>query len=528
MKKNKTLSLLAILGLPVWLLAQNAGLPDSSFGQMGEVAIPVPSDFGYSGGMVLLPDGKMVVAWQSTPDVITTLALTRLLPDGSLDNSFGSQGTVLTNLDLGIDGTLYKMAVTADQKIIAVGGIANDTEYSAFVARFKDNGELDATFGDNGLVLIDEGDQDDEFNAVYILPDGKILAGGLTLDSANPGFYDMLLVKLEADGQFDTSFGNAGIVTSDFKAGLEGIISLAVQSDGKIVAVGGNNDFVTGDYNMELARYNPDGSLDLSFANNGWLEYGTAVQIEIAYDAAVIAGDKLVFCGISFTTGTSTGQMTLFQLNADGSFDNSFGNGGKVFKEVGILEFGRQLEVQADGKILVSGEALPDLLSGDGYLWVSRFNPDGTSDESFGEADGIAQTPNYSDGIEGIGLLLQPDGKIVATGFGSGKTVGWRFLNDNILGSHEMAMPAVDFSIAPNPSNGLLQVDWEQAELASVSCELVDGQGRLIETIINQQNYPVGANQLKVQIHEPLPASLAFLKLSINGNTTMKPVVFMK
>jgi len=528
MRINTTLNLFAMLCLPVWMLSQTPGQPDLGFGQMGEVAIPVPGVFGYSGGTLLLPDGKMVVAWQSTPDVETTLGLTRLLPDGSLDDSFGNQGTVITDLDIGEEGTFYEMALTVDHKIIGVGSILTDTDYKAFVVRFNDNGELDASFGDNGLVLIDQGDLDDEFSAVHILPNGKILAGGLTFDSSNPGFYDLLLVQLEPDGKLDASFGNNGIVISDYLVGLEGIISIDVQSDGKIIAVGGNSDFATGDYNMELVRYNPDGSLDQSFATNGFLEYGTATEIEVAYDVAVVAGDKIVFCGFNLTFGSSTGQMTLFRLNSDGSFDDSFGTGGKVFKEVGNVEIGRQLAVQNDGKILVSGEAVSNLMTGEGFLWVCRFNADGTSDETFGDAAGIAQTPNYPDGTEGIGLFLQPDGKIVATGFGSEKSVVWRFLNDNPSGSIETGMPNLNFTVSPNPSYGFLQVAWQLDNMATVSCELVDGQGRVIESLVNKADFPAGAHRLEFQLKEQMASNLVFLRLNIAGNITTRPIVLLK
>ncbi|MCC6723958.1 MAG: hypothetical protein IT258_05570 [Saprospiraceae bacterium] len=522
MRRNKTLKLLAMICLPAWVFGQTPGQPDTGFGQMGEVTIPVPGIFSYTGGTLLLPDGKMIVSWQKDENGGTTLGLTRLLPDGSIDNSFGTQGTAFPSLDIGEEGYFDEMTLTADNKIIGVGRIVKDTVYQAFIARFNEDGELDASFGDNGLTTIDEGDLDDELETLYIVPDGKILAGGLTLDSANPGFYDLLLVQLLPDGQLDPAFGNGGIVTNDFAVGVEGILSIAVQSDGKIVASGGT---LVDDYNMLMVRYNPDGSLDTSFADNGAWQYGFANENEIAYDVAMV-GDKIIFCGISFSLTASN--ITLFQLNSDGSFDDNFGSGGKVFKEVGVSEFGRKLAIQNDGKILVSGEAFSSASLAEGYLYVCRFLPDGTTDETFGDVAGIAQPHSYAGNVEGIGLFLQPDGKIVATAFGTEQVIIWRFLNDDLVGTSEAENPNFDFTASPNPTQGYLQIEWTLDKRATVYCELVDAQGRTLQSLVNKSDFMAGTHQFAFNINPELASNIAFLKLDINGRISTKPIAILK
>lgn len=524
MKFDNTLTLLAMLCLPFFMSGQPPGQPDDSFGQMGEVAIPVPGDFGYSGGTLILPDGKMIVAWQSTNISETTLRLTRLLPNGSIDATFGNQGTATPDLDMGEAGTFHEMAVTADHKIIGVGIFDDNIVQKPFVARFTETGELDASFGINGVTLIDEAGQNGEFNSVYILPSGKILAGGSLYDSVNSGLFDILLVQMNPDGQLDPSFGDGGIVKSDFVAGLEGILGIAVQADGKIVTVGG---LVENSYDMMVARYNPDGTYDSSFGNNGFLQIGTSIVTEIAFDVALV-NDKILFCGFSITDGTVQGQMTLFRLNGDGSFDASFGNGGKVLKEIGAIPFGRKLVVQNDGKVLVSGESTSNITSSDGFLWICRFNADGTTDETFGDAGGIAQTTTYSEGVEGIGLFLQPDNKIVATGFGTGQVVVWRFLNDTSVNAGYAEKPYLNFTVYPNPTQGFLQIEWALDKQATVSCELVDGQGRTIQSLIKKSDYLAGAHQLAFQLNENIPSHIAFLKLNIDGRITTLPIIFTR
>ncbi len=503
------LCLLLLFATPDFLTGQTAGSPDLDFGTAGQAAIEDPLNTYYGGPTVLLPDGKLIVAGyefdQSGGNGV--LVFTRFLPDGTLDLTYGTNGKAYPDLDTGIDGGVLNTALTPEGKLIAVGTIVTDDISAAFVARLDSNGVLDASFGQNGVLVFDVGSEEDDFLSVVIKSDGKILMGGSTYDLDLPGFYNLLLVQLLADGTPDPDFGIGGIATADFVNGLEAILSLSVQADGKIVAVGGN---AVNSYDMEVVRFLPNGVVDDSFATNGAFIFGLPGREDVAYAGAIQADQKIVFCGTSFQNGSSIGAATLFRLNSDGSFDQTFGTNGRVFTELGIAEFARSLVLQSDGKILVGAESANSPVSFNGWLWVMRFDADGSLDDSFG-IGGKAKTPIYEESPESSDLLIQPDGKIIHAGVADGKIVLWRYLNDLIIGSDET--PAFDFQLqlSPNPTAENTHLAWVLQTPTEVNCDLFDAQGRLIQTIIPATIFAAGSHSQTLYLGNEVPVGVCFL-----------------
>ncbi len=509
-----TYYLFALCASPIFLNGQTAGTPDPSFGTAGQAIIEDPINAYYGGASVLLPDGKLIVSGYEFDQSGATgvLVFTRLLPDGTLDLTYGIGGKAYPALDTGLDGGLYKIALTAEGKLIAVGTFVNDDISAAFVARLDSDGALDASFGQNGVLVFDVGSEEDEFWSVLIKPDGKILLGGSTYDEDIPGFYNLLLVQLFSDGTLDPDFGVGGIATADFATGLEAILSLSIQADGKIVAVGGN---AANTYDMEVVRFFPNGSVDPTFAINGAFIFDNPGREDVAYAGAVQADQKIVFCGTSFQNGSSIGEVTLFRLNSDGTFDQTFGANGQVYTNLGILEFARSLVLQPDGKILVGAGSANSAVDFNGSLWVLRYNSDGSLDASFGTG-GKAQTPIYAESPESEDLLIQPDGKIIHAGTADGKIVVWRYLNDLMSGSEES--PAFDFQLQllPNPTIENTHLGWVLESPAEVSCELYDAQGRLIQTMIPATLFPAGSHGQTLNLGGEVVPGVYFLRFETN------------
>jgi len=504
----------ALCAFPLLLTGQTAGTPDPDFGQGGEVVITDSSKTYYGGYTVLLPDGKMIVAGNEygangQPGVIV---LTRLLAAGTLDLSYGVNGQVRPTINNGFDGGINSIALTANDQIILAGNIVTDTSSAAFVTRLDANGELDISFGQDGIVVFDIGDDEDDLFSILIKADGNILLGGLTYDSGNSGFYDFLLVQLLPDGSSDPDFGTGGVATADFANGLEGIIALALQADGKIVAAGAN---AVSSYNMEIVRFQPNGSIDQSFGNNGVFIFGPGTRDEVAYDVAVQDDQKIVFCGTSFQNGSTTGEITLFRINPDGSFDATFGMDGKVFTDLGLLEFARALVLQPDGKILVGAEGT--LLSAnfeEGQFWVLRYNTDGSLDTTFGD-NGKVQSPLYGQFASTTGLLLQPDGKIIHTGTANNQLVLWRYLNDIMVNVQETLLTDFHLQCSPNPVAESTNISWTLEQSAEVRGDLYNAQGRLVQTIIPPAFLPAGAQQQTIHFTHEIPAGTYFLVLQV-------------
>lgn len=202
-----------------------------------------------------------------------------------------------------------------------------------------------------------------------------------------------------ADGDFDLTFDGDGRVITDVNGITDIAQEIAVQPDGKIVAVGLTNtplDFV-------VVRYNPDGSLDTSFDGDGKATTSLSAQGDGAYAVAIQPDGKIVVAG--YCTPGQYAASALARYNTNGSLDTTFGSGGKVCGTFSALNLSGVV-IQPDGKIVAS--------STEGFT-VVRFNADGTPDNTFGVQGRVTST--FFGGFNGANdLVLQPDGKILAAG----------------------------------------------------------------------------------------------------------------
>ncbi|MCX5388557.1 calcium-binding protein [Streptomyces sp. NBC_00094] len=385
------------------------GDPDPGFGPDGRVVTPFP---GYAEGhdIARQADGKLVVAGLSEGG----FALARYLPDGGLDPAFGTSGLVTSAFGGGAHSANAVAVQPADGKIVVAGTtevFAEEGGGCCFfsVARYLPDGTLDAEFGDGGLVRVEEFGGSADGADVAVQSDGRIVAAG---KGAGGGF---ALVRLDTEGDLDPSLGGDGAVVAGFTPGSPqdagGIArSMALQADGKIVSVGyvGNTAFDIG-----VARYLPDGSLDPGFgggdgmvsADFGSTEFGNAVAVQP--DGKILAA------------GSGGAGFALLRYNADGSPDAGFGTGGRTsvaFPGDGGIAYGMAL--QQGGKIVLAGRADDPNSSEANDFGLARFNANGTVDTGFG-GDGFVVT-GFGDFDEARAVLVQPDGKIVAAGYGAG------------------------------------------------------------------------------------------------------------
>jgi uncharacterized delta-60 repeat protein len=311
----------------------SAGALDSSFGTGGTVFVDVAGNLDYAYAITLDGDGNIVLAGDSfNPDGFVPglgnvgdydFSVVRLTPTGALDTSFGTGGKVLIDdPQLGVDAHGRDVAVTSDGKIVVAGYSAPfGFDYDFTVVRLNADGSLDSSFDGSGIVIDDAGGigTADTANALVIDAAGKIVVLGNSLDSG--GGYDFSLARVETDGTPDASFGNAGYVTVDIGAASDSMGQrLAIDSAGRIVAIGSSLSPVTGFQDFSIIRLNPDGSLDTSFDGDGkWQRETYCATFSAGINGLVIQPDgKIVVSGNSFFG------LTAFRLNPDGSLDPSF------------------------------------------------------------------------------------------------------------------------------------------------------------------------------------------------------------
>lgn len=225
----------------------------------------VTTDLGGSeaaADMVVQPDGKIVAVGGDATDFFGNFAAVRYNADGSPDPTFGDGGKVSTDIAGGSD-TANGVALQADGKIVVVGTSENLEGGVAWftVVRYNPDGSLDTTFDGDGKEVTDFGGGGaDQGSDVAVQADGKIVAGGGVGGVFALARYNAL------DGSLDTAFGGDGKVFTDFGGLQEGSTAygLALQADGKVIAAGDTTEGLVRDF--ALARYNSDGSADTSSA----------------------------------------------------------------------------------------------------------------------------------------------------------------------------------------------------------------------------------------------------------------------
>lgn len=217
---------------------------DPSFGVGGVITTNFDGEsYDEPYAMVLQPDGRIVLGGCSNTGGgvgrifgADNLALARYLPNGLLDRSFGKDGKVI--LDAGsLQESIRGLALQPDGAIVAVGRTNGEKRGDFLVARFLTNGAPDKSFGSagNGLAIDDLGTAEEGLTGVAIAPDGTIVAGGIIAPRPNA---DLAVVRYDKNGNLDRSYGHNGVATADFGERDDRVHSIALQPDGKVVAVG--------------------------------------------------------------------------------------------------------------------------------------------------------------------------------------------------------------------------------------------------------------------------------------------------
>ncbi len=288
------------------------GTLDDDFGNGGQVTTDFGNGYNYAYAVAIQSDGKIVAAGYAFIWSDFDFALARYNSDGSLDTTFGSGGQVST--DFGDWDYAYTVAIQSDGKIVVAGYAPVDGNNNFALARYNSDGTLDASFGSGGMVTTDFGSENDRASAMAIQNDGKIVVAGFAMVG---GYSDFALARYNSDGALDTSFGSGGLVTTDFGSGNDRASALAIQSDGKIVVAG--NAVVSDDPGFALARYNSDGTLDVSFGNGGKVTTSFESGPAVANALALQSDGRIVAAGYGPASGLSHFTLARYQVASTGS-----------------------------------------------------------------------------------------------------------------------------------------------------------------------------------------------------------------
>lgn len=254
-------------------------------------------------------------------------ALLRYNTDGSLDTSFGTDGVVTTDINASSRDFVTGMAVQDDGKVVLVGNaspvVGGASEADFALVRYNADGMLDSSFGSGGKVITDiSGSSDVPQAGVAVQTDGKLVVAGRAT-SATPGeSFDFAVVRYNSDGSLDTSFDGDGIVTTDFPSGgsEETVGGVAIQSDGKIV-VAGDTRIGSGTYDVALARY--DGGLINTAVdvNQGSVNLANNGVLSVVIRTTETFDAAQVNAATVVLAGANVSQYALEDVDGDGDLD---------------------------------------------------------------------------------------------------------------------------------------------------------------------------------------------------------------
>ncbi len=367
---------------------------------------------------------------------------------GSIDLSFGTAGKVKTDFNSSQDQATASAIYTAGThagKIVVAGMVMNSSGYDTFgVARYNSNGTLDNTFDTDGKApTVDLTGYFSRPWGVAIQSDDKIVVVGAASWGAPTNRNDLGVVRYNANGSLDSTFGSGGKVTMQIGTLHSSWQAVAIQSDGKILIAGQSYN---GADVSTIVRLNTNGSYDTSFTINAAGTYESFNAIAVQSDGKILAA--------GYGYDGSQNKMTVVRLTSAGALDTSFNatgiqllNGTKAFGTGG--ESANALAIQSDGKILVGGTTD---VSGQTAYAAARLNTDGSLDTTFNSTGKVILDPTTgSDTLKGIGV--QTDGKIVLSGYGTGPSSG----NFDFLAARLNSGGTIDTSFG---SSGYVFIDF--------------------------------------------------------------------
>lgn len=394
--------------------------------------------------------------------------------EGILDTTFNHSGYVISQFDS--TARASDMAIQSDGKILVTG---QTTAYRIYIERYNADGSPDVTFDNDGIVEYTLPSVSNLY-AKYIeaLPNGKFYVVGRWGDYIQGGNY---IARFNNNGSIDNTFGDDGFMLEPAQSASSIVIEdFKVQPDGKMLMAGFKKVLQTGkNIDLKVERYNSDGSKDAGFGVNGTftLDIDTVdkgMEIELQPDGKILIGG--VAGWDSFPPGQTSGQfvpilsMVIARLNSNGELDNTFGNGGVVYKpHFHEANYCLSLAIRTNGNIIATGNYS---YLGCAFLIAYGLTSTGQDDTSFGQGGRYTETNHVLVNISAIGTIAKPDGKVLFVG--STTVMNTPGLHFCIYGVLPNATP--DHTIGNNDSLAFQFFDYSSSEAARGVALQADGK----------------------------------------------------
>lgn len=385
------------------------GSIDTTFDGDGKATAALPNELDYSliNNITWQADGKFLVVFRNTDyaSSASDFVLRRYNSNITPDTGFGTNGRLQATIDTGLNEA--KMAAVTTNGDILVAGSARPAgnAYNNFVlAKYNNAGSPVMAFGNNGKAAAAFEKSNDRIKKLLVLPNDKMIAVGTSsYRKANNTFIsDIAIARYNVDGTPDVSFGSSGKVLSNDGERRNTVATAALQQDGKVVV--SNSNVLGNILTYEIIRYNADGSRDTAFANSG------SITLPFLITALLCQPDgKIIAAGDNGTL------MIVNRYNSNGTPDAGFSGDGNTIISIANNYWGMAtLALQPDGKIILSNTVIPAEFNASPQFGTVRLNTDGSLDTTFGNNGKILT--QLGDVSFANASFVQPDGKIVVAG----------------------------------------------------------------------------------------------------------------
>jgi uncharacterized delta-60 repeat protein len=516
MYKNKNgnliFKLLFLLFISISTFAQNP-VRDTTFHHTGIVRTAIGPNNEDASSVVVQPDDKIIAAGTQTDNPTfgpQNFCLVRYQKNGDLDSTFGVNGIVISSFMS--QNWLKVITLQPDGKILAAG----QSSVNCCIARYNNDGSLDSTFGTNGVTMV-TAISGSTVNDLKILSNGNIIVAGT---NAIPGFnYEIRMLRLTSTGLVDSTFGNNGMVSDTLGFHSAIVSSVLIQSDNKIV-LGGRVSYIDGGgtevTQMYLARFLETGIIDSTYGINGMASYPLALNNN---DMTFDANENIIAVGEIGTNSLGTsGDIVVMRITPAGVPDSTFGNNGSTVISVdSYADYVNAVLLQADGKILVGGSYFDFGAGTTTDCLIIRFLDNGSPDSTFG-VNGIFKTGVTSGTDRILDMTMDSENKIVISG-----TANFSVNFDFVVGRIIMDLSTNDMNavinhpellLFPNPVSGTLNVHSGKGEISEVNIFNLSGQ-----TIYSRKIHAVTDFQIDVSGFE---RGIYLLKLNSDSGMLVK------
>ncbi|HOY32430.1 MAG TPA: T9SS type A sorting domain-containing protein [Bacteroidales bacterium] len=453
---NKSVFIICILLISIKINAQPTSL-DSTFGTFGIVKTIINAGNDHCVALAIQANGKIVAVGYTNPGTGNDFMIVRYNTNGTLDNSFGTNGVVVTQISIS-DDRATSLKIQSNGKIIVAGYATYNSKKDFVVVRYNTDGTLDNSFGVNGIVRTTMSVHDDNATSLNIQNDGKIVVGG------NSYIYAISIARYDTSGILDNTFGINGKVITLFNDiqgnGRASLNCSSIQTNGKIIIAGSITD--TMGQNFMLLRYNTDGGIDSSFGINGMVRTGFITNYNDWVNGMVIQADGKIVCVGNSSPGPHC-YIAIARYNDNGTID--FHSTNYCFDMGGALS----VALQNNGKIVTAGFNF----SAGPYLSMTRYNTVGSPDNTFSPS-GCVGSSLVNDAY---GLAIQTDGKYVTCGTFYDFSLA-RFKGDSYNNIDELNTN-FNLNIFPNPAQDYITIvnnSYDDYELLSI----FSAQGQLL------------------------------------------------